>query len=499
MNTALGVAGEPSAAVAATPARPQAPKMRRGGAKLPERADRPAWIRMLAVVAVIAAFAAALTIALGAGTIRSGTESLGHHTAPGVAATEDLASALADMDAQVTNMLLVGDDSALVDTRTYALATYEQRRMQADRDLQQATTVAGKDAGETVNNLLDQFGQYQALVANIELLETSGHNPAGHPSADIVNQYQQATDMNAGMLREAQILTDQNNVALQNAYAATRHDSTVSDTWLAVFAVLLFAALVGLQIMLRLMMRRWLNPALLVATALALALVIGGAIATAQAENQLRIAKQDAFDSLLALDQARAIAYDANADESRYLADPARARDYQNAFLSKSQQLAEVGTPTTAQYYSLPQYYPALATAVTSLDAGHGAPLGGLFGDEMHNVTFPGEGGAARTTMDAYRAYQADDRTLRADATADLRQAITYDTDPNPGASDGDFAAFGSRLDVLIGINQRAFDTAIPASIDALSGWTNWIPYVLFALVAMVIYLGVRPRLAEYR
>jgi hypothetical protein len=38
----------------------------------------------------------------------------------------------------------------------------------------------------------------------------------------------------------------------------------------------------------------------------------------------LKVAKQDAFDSILALTQARAVSYDANADESRYLVDPAR-------------------------------------------------------------------------------------------------------------------------------------------------------------------------------
>ena len=37
------------------------------------------------------------------------------------------------------------------------------------------------------------------------------------------------------------------------------------------------------------------------------------------------------------------MSYDANADESRYLVDPARAAQYQQAFLAKSQRLADVG------------------------------------------------------------------------------------------------------------------------------------------------------------
>ena len=55
----------------------------------------------------------------------------------------------------------------------------------------------------------------------------------------------------------------------------------------------------------------------------------GGALlerlrASTEAEH-LRVAKKDAFDSVLALTQARAVSYDANADESRYLIDPDRA------------------------------------------------------------------------------------------------------------------------------------------------------------------------------
>ena len=48
------------------------------------------------------------------------------------------------------------------------------------------------------------------------------------------------------------------------------------------------------------------------------------------------MAKSEAFDSIVALSQARAVSDDANADESRYLVDPARAGQYQQAFEDKS-------------------------------------------------------------------------------------------------------------------------------------------------------------------
>ncbi len=465
------------------------------GARLPERGDHPTWIRLLAIVAIVATFGAALTVALGAGSIRSGIDSLGHRTAPGVAATEEMASALADMDSQMGNLLLAGDDPTLVVTRATALRAYEQCRVQAGNDLRLATTIAGSDSATqaTLSSIFDHFGQYEALAADIQLLDASEHNPAGHPSPDILTEYRQATDLMATMLGTIQDLTRANNDVLQSAYIATRHDSVVTDAWLGVFAVVLFAALIGLQVMLRLTMRRLLNPALLAATVLALVLVIGGAIATTQASTQLRIAKQNAFDSLLVLEQARAIGFDANADESRYLVDPVRVEQYEPAFFTKSQALAQVNASSYAQYY------PALTTAMSTFIDGTGLTIGGLFGDELRNIDFLGEDISARATLAAYHTYQQDDTAFRAQAENNLQQAISFYTSTDYGSSDGDFAAYNIQLNSVTDVNQHAFDAAIPAGINALSGWTNWIPYSLFALITIAAFLGVRPRLAEYR
>lgn len=143
-----------------------------------------------------------------------------------------------------------------------------------------------------------------------------------------------------------------------------------------------------------------------------LGLVIASSAQLAAEASHLQMAKKDAFDSILALTQARAVSYDANADESRYLVDPGRAAQYQQAFLSKSQQLADVGNVGIFQYDA------ALAAAVS--------------------------------------AYQADH--------ADVR-----------------------------------FGGAIHVGQDDASGWTAVIPGAGALLVVILTFIGVRPRLAEYR
>ncbi|MEV0293371.1 hypothetical protein [Nocardia sp. NPDC050710] len=51
----------------------------------------------------------------------------------------------------------------------------------------------------------------------------------------------------------------------------------------------------------------------------------------------------------------------------------------------------------------------------------------------------------------------------------------------------------------LIDINQRAFDSAVADGSGALRGWTGWLPYGGATAIALLVLIGIRPRLAEYR
>jgi hypothetical protein len=240
--------------------------------------------------------------------------------------------------------------------------------------------------------------------------------------------------------------------------------------------------------------RRLLNPLLALATVLVFALTAAGtALLTAEAEH-LRVAKKDAFDSLLALNQARAISYDANADESRYLIDPQRADQYQQAFLAKSQQLL---TLTGAD---LTSYDQALAIALTAYHNNHDT-IGwhGFYGTEFRNITFTGERDAAETTLQRYQTYQQDDRRIRHLATTGhLRDAIALCTSYHPGDSNYAFDRYDQALAALIAINQNAFEHAIHDGDNDLRGWSV-IPWATAVAIAALAVLGPRARLTEYQ
>ncbi|WP_155981553.1 hypothetical protein [Nocardia sp. BMG111209] len=457
--------------------------------RIPQRSDRPAWIRLLATVIVLAALATAVVEAMDASGIRNSIDLLGNRTAPNVAATEDLSVAFADMDAELANMLLAGSDNraAVAD----AHKTYEQRRAQAGDDLQRAIAATGSDISGT---LLNELGQYEALAAQIMLLNDTEQNPAGRPSDRILRLQRQATDLMSRIELDTQRLANDNKTALDSAYTATRRDTTDARVQLTVLGVILIGALIGLQVLLRVATRRRFNPALLIATLIAAVLVGGSLTAGADAAHQLKVAKEDAFESLLTLQRARAYGYDMNADESRWLLDPQRAATYEQGFLDQSQWLLNVHVKSVGDYD---------AAARTALTAYRRDPsdirFTGFFADELTHPNFPGERAALETMLLAFQSYQRDDRTMRATAAADLTEAISFDTSDDPGQSDGDFRDYDNKLQAVIGIDQRAFDTAVTRGINTLAGWNTWVPYTAFALIALLVFLGVRPRLAEYR
>ena len=208
----------------------------------------------------------------------------------------------------------------------------------------------------------------------------------------------------------------------------------------------------------------------------------------------LKVAKQDAFDSIVALSQARAVSYAANADESRYLADPGRAATYQQSFLTKSQEIASVGNVPLARYE------PTLAADFAAYQANNAdVRFGGYLGAEFRNITFPGERAAAVAALKAYLFYEQDDHQLRQLASTNPKAAAQFDTGIAPGQSDWAFGQYDKALVAVIGINQRAFTAAVAAGEGSAAGWNGLVPGGCALLIIALVLLGARPRLAEYR
>jgi hypothetical protein len=449
----------------------------------------------LAIAVVVAALAVLLIHEADRG--KSGLSVIGHQTAPVVEASTDLYLRLNDMDAQLANVLLVGDAKNLGFTRAQALGIFESDRLQASVDLQQASAEATVDpaAAQSIQALLDALGSYEAYAAQVTMVSGQASQLPGKPSPTALALYTKATNLlRSKLLPASQDLTDRNSAILQRTYEAERGQALTARNWILAIGVAVLIAMIAFQVYLARRFHRWINPAIATATLIAVALAISGVrLASGEAQN-LYVAKVEAFNSILPLDQARAVSYDANADESRYLVDPALAAQYQQSFLNKTLKLVNL---PGAGIYTFDQRF---AAALNAYQHNNGdIEWGGYWGVEFRNITFPGERAAAELSLKRFQVYELDDRIIRKDNnTGHLVAAIAFDTSYNTGASNWAFTEYDDAQVQVININLTAFNQAIKNGTDALDGWTI-IPVLAGLAVLGLLLLGLRGRLAEYR
>jgi len=452
-------------------------------------------------VAVLTAILALITVTT-AGSLRGAVAQIGHSAGPEVEKTAQLSETLSDLDAQVANLLLAGRDPAFAGVARAATKRFAADQTSADTTLRQAIAASGTDSTtqNSIQTLLDGLATYEGYVADVRLLEAQSAAPAGRPDAAVLAEYDQAADlMRNTLIPAANALILDNDKALDDIYVSQR--ASAQDTsWLLIgVGVLLLAALVAFQIHLSRAFKRTVNPFLAAATVAALLLTVFSTVLMRAESNELAVAKAEAFDSVIALSQAQAVSSEANADESRYLVDPARAAQYQQDFQNESQQLLFLSASS-----SVDDYDEALADAVADIPDPLPAntvnvTFGGYFGTELNNITFANEGPDADAMVLAYQAYEKSDRILRSETfSGGLNSAIAYDTGAGPNQSDGIYENYLTKLQAVTTINVNAFNAAISTALGDLSGWT-YLPIIGALLILGLAVLGLRPRLAEYQ
>ncbi|MFD7016993.1 hypothetical protein [Streptomyces sp. NPDC059928] len=427
----------------------------------------------------------------------SGTwDAIQHRDAPRTVAASRLNLALNDMDAQAANILLSSGDSGtgkgrLDESYTNANRIYKQAQETISSSLRTLGAAAEGDqvTEDTVVALTDDFAQYQELIGRA--LENDEH-PGGKDPARA--DYRRATDLLAQrLLPQARQLVDANDAVYEGEYDGAHCDLIIQITAEAVLGTLLLAALVVVQLHLARRFRRILNPALLAATLCALvALVCGGQLLNGSAD-QLKMARHDSFDSVVALSRSKAIGYDANADESRFLLDAARRDALEKSFLDKSQQLYGLKDATLVTYDD------RLATTWDAYQRDHAnRQFTGEYRRELDNITFPGEREAAEKTVAAYAVYQKDDRTFRQlIAEGKVREATVFCIGWASDTSNAHFGEWMKALDQVTAINSAHHDQAIATGRDAI-GIKTPIAGGALLLAGLLLVLGLRARLAEF-
>ncbi|GAA4228923.1 hypothetical protein GCM10022254_20180 [Actinomadura meridiana] len=422
---------------------------------------------------------------------REGVRVIGHDAGPQVVATGDLYFQLTDMDAQLANALLIG--AAPGGGRAQALARYNVNRQKAGDALLKAAKLADERTEDnTARDVLDALGRYERFAGQALLLDEQSGHASGPPSERVVKLYQQATDlMKLDLLPKAYNLTLDNGTLVRHTYEDKRSAVRAGRTWILATGVALLAVLAIFQLYLARRFRRLLNVPLAAATLITLAIVAIGATMLSSQASHLRKAKEEGFDSILALSRTRAISNSAAADETRFLLDPERADAYEQVYLSKSQTVLYLKAGNLTEYNAAVQ-------KDLEFEPGR-APFLGFLGTEANRPTESDKrraqlAEALSNVLKNYQKVQANDSQMRALVHGGKRdQAVAA-----RGATAADFARYDQSLQELARVHQKAFDEAVDDGDGGTRGWYAVLP-IAGIVIAGLVLIGVRPRLAEYR
>lgn len=410
---------------------------------------------------------------------RHAIKTVGKDSAPSIITAQRIKDGLAGMDANAVNELLVKSGQ-----NPEAIKGYEERRQKlAERLVAAAENITYGDAErKPIQTLQLAVGDYM-----MKLQQAKDFNERGDANGVLMSYRAAAQIMDKTLLPAADALDKANSEELKQTYLAERFASGRSLFVIIIFGLLLIGVLVALQLFLSHRMRRLLNPMLLAATAIAIVFVGYTTRAFLSASHHLKVAKEDAFASVHALRQSRALAYSANADESRYLLDAALASTHQQAFFTKAAEIAKVPSGQT---------FEAVAAAAAQGQKVEG--LTGFLGEELNNITFPGEREAAVATLSTFGTYLKIDQQIRQlQQTGKHAQAIALCTGYNPGQSNWAFNRFLDAHQKTLDINIAAFEDAIAQGFKDVDGFEIVTPIVTVAIAGLTLF-GLLPRIKEY-
>jgi hypothetical protein len=421
-----------------------------------------------------------LAVVLGTHVHRDAMRVVGKDTAPSIIDAQHIKTSLAAMDADLANELLVPAGMA-----PPSPGDYDKRRVEASEALIEAARniTYGDKEKEPIETLQMTTGTYERLAQQARDFEDDGQRPMS------VRSYRAAgIVMDGTVLPAADDLDKANNDVLEQTYKDEALHSFGARAFLALSGLLMLLALIATQLYLSQRTRRTLNPLLLLASLLTLWLTVYAFASMGREEHDLKVANEDAFTSVHALWRARATAFSANGNESRYLLDPTDAGEYQNDFVAEANALAHIPQGTPPGQVEDAAARGALTPGFT-----------GYLADELNNITFPGEREAAVKTLVAFERYLAIDAQIRQlERSGQHQRAIELCVGTSEGQSDWAFEQFDNALVATLEINQRAFDSAVNEGLAAVSNLE--IKAVITAvLIAGLAFLGLAPRIREYQ
>lgn len=221
------------------------------------------------------------------------------------------------------------------------------------------------------------------------------------------------------------------------------------------------------------------NPGLLFATILFSASLIFSTSTLTSVKRDLELAKNDAFTSINALWNAKAVGYNAKSIQSLYLLHEGtgivQTADTINFNLSSERILSDPDTSNS------------------------GANSEGYLGDALKNMTSKEDKSKIQDAIASWLTYvEIDNQVHNLEYDSKHKEAIALSVGSGAGQGNYQFEVFDKTLTDSIKINKISFDSSIDSAFKAL----NLFPYVLLAfllLITAACILGIKARMDEYK
>lgn len=420
-----------------------------------------------------------LVVALAVNQRRDAVKTVKDDSAPSILAAQKIHAYLADMDANAANELI-----SLPGQNTDAVRDYAKDHTIISINLVKAAkNITYQPETEAVIKLQDGLVAYDQAIQ-----QARDFHERGDPA--MLAAYRRAYDiLQHTLFPAADALDKVNNDELTKAYNASNLWSGLTLILTLLAGIGLIAVQVRTQLYLTAKMRRIINPPLLAATVLSVGYLLFTLLNFVAVGDHLKVAKEDAFDSVRALWQAKATASDANADESRWLFDRAQASLYEQEYQKKKGLILSPPPELDMSPETMARLYPK------------SEQKGGFLAVELNNVTFEGELDSVQKAINIWAKYLKIDGRIRSlensGSLADARHAVALCIGNDPDESNWAFNQFDAALMKTLEINQTAFDLNLKQASDKLSPYDIWNPVLLIGIIVLTV-LGLMPRLREY-
>lgn len=404
-------------------------------------------------------------------------KTIGLEAAPAIVLTEQLRSALAGANASAMQAAassspereteLAASQKLLGDARQIAIA---------------ASASSAEKSKERV--LLEKI--VQSLGAYDQALGAAQATGFGYKSMSAANEIMQSQ-----ILPAASEIDEIHYDRMSAAYVAHKSNTIATALPAALLALGLAWALVWTQLEFFLVSNRIFNKGYLLASVAFLGFFLICAFSTIAAENALKVARNDAFESIRPLWQARSAAEEARSERAALLlasGNPAETLLKAKAWGASSTKISPLNSEGLRA---------AISDKMSATSSSGGRAFGGLLGKLFANITFAGERDALLAMGQGW-SYYADL------SPAEIERNTTKKIEANSvqGAvilgNSARFDEFKNGLQAALNINQKIFDQEISIALARLA-LLPWLAMGMIACVVLGCYFGAKERLDEYR